>query len=439
MARIDAPNNGLERVPNFGMERGMLAMQNQRESLQRWRAVPIVMHDANVDHMYGKDMLDRLKGFHMQAGPVLDAVERDLMPALVKWEDEHTIERRQLPPVGGVEEADETDDRMSIAALGRILARLRTPPPQNVGDELEEGHEYLELGETDKLQRNPDNPDEVEKIVTYKIRDNVVQQDISALESYVKTFGLGSTAGNAAQNLIEQLQAYRMLDSKIAAHQKSDDLFGSRSMMDVKGKLMGRTLLFGLAATAFIMTGSASAVQFFKTGKLSWAPAMYGLAALLFLRPNKVLNPLFDKDDPMKNDFAEAQVVAQNPTLIDLCTRYGIGGEGWAGVVDGIYNDDHGKIAETAFPTPGAVDEAIEALTNDATVAQSLRRMFNHPSGINGKNDFQRLVYALGAAKSDGAKELAVNSVRSNFFLDTPSYETARAQLQAANARTARS
>ncbi len=426
--------NGLERIPtNPAIERGVLATRIQNERTRHWRAVPMEDHDASIDHMFGKGMLNRLKGFHAQAGPAVDAAERDLMPALVKLADDREIERNQRIASGEMEEANETDDRASIAALGRIVARLRMPPPQEVGDELDEEHAYLMMDETDRLQRDPDNLDEDEKLIMYKVRDNVVLEDIAALRSFVKTFGRDSVAGKAAQNLIEQLHAYRMLDAKVAAHQRSDDLFGSRSMMDVKGKLMGRTLLFGLCAAAAVVFGSASAVQYFKTGKISWVPAGYALAALLFLSPGKIINTLFDKDDPMKQEFAEARRVSQNPMLLALCTRYGIGGEGWADVIDGIYNGDHGNIAKTARPTSGAVDTAVDALASgNPMVAQRLRMMFNAPKGINGKNDFQRLVEALGAAKSDGAKELAVNSVRSNFFVEAPYAEIARAQIHLA-------
>lgn len=399
---IERLSAGKERVPTaeqlkeFGTETAWNAMI---QSAERWQKRPDVERDAHLDRSYGQGMLERLKGFHAQAtapGNVLDASLRTLEPSV---------------------EAVNPD---ALARIEEIVERLQTEPPQASGDDLDDVHVYLRRSTTARLRQDPDEPGE--PLHLYHVNSAAVEKDIATLAAIRSSFPAGSAEARALGDLIGQLQTYRFLDPKVAIQERVSQLKGGDSYMDMAGKKIGRVALTGILVAGTVIFGSIALVNFVRkfmkdgTVELSIAPFLWGFAAWFVADPGLV-NSFFDKDDPIKKDFAEVRRLTTDKGLARLTRDYGIGGPAWADVIDRVYGGDHGNLHTVREPTDEAVDRVANDLSNgNPAVAERLRTMMRTSDTPGGDTHFARFVHTLLSVDREDSREFLTTYVRNDAF-----------------------
>jgi hypothetical protein len=412
----------LNRAPDARAER-MRLRESTTESLMRrgvheWRSQPKKATDASLDRMRGNGMIQKLLGFHAQvAGPV-DAAMATL--------------RDPLANVGTGKALDRVE---------QIADRLTAPPPA-LGDAPDRSESpYLNLRFVPSLQSDPFNPRD--KIPQYAIDNGHVETDILFLADLRKTYPPASAENAALGSLIDQLNAYRMLDPRIATLEAAErSRGGAETMMDAGGKKLGRVALVGILATATAIFGTIGLVQFIRSGgkQITLAPFLWAFATWFVADPNLVKS-IFDKDAAIKKDFDELRTVSNDRTLQELSSTYGIGGPPWARVVERIYDGDHEKLHTLENPAPEAREQVARDLSggNPDVEATLLRMMGTSIDLLNHRSDFTRFVEGLGVAQRTESKEFMIqyvehDSFRQGLLLD-PAAGKAIRDMQRARAR----
>lgn len=393
-----------------------IARDAMKRGVDEWTSQPKKTTDASLDRMRGSGMIQKLLGFHAQvAGPV-DAALNAL--------------RTPLSDVGTGKALDRVE---------QIADRLKTPPPE-LGDEPDRtASPYLRLSFVDSLQTDPAEPRD--KIPQYAIDNGQVETDILFLADLRSSYPPASAENAALGTLIDQLNAYRLLDPRIATLEAAHRSSGGESMMDVGGKKLGRVALVGILAAATAIFGTIGLVQFFRTGKISMAPFLWAFATWFVADPNLVKS-FFDKDASIKKDFAELRTVSNDRALQELSDTYGIGGSRWAQVVERIYEGDDDKLHTLENPDPEARQQVAHDLSGgDPNIEATLLRMMGTSiDPLNHRSDYTRFVEGLSVAKRVEAKEFMVQYVEHDSFrqglrLD-PAAGNAIRKMQQARAQT---
>lgn len=386
----------LNRPPDARAERMRLgeasAQGIMQQGVQEWLSQPKKTTDASLDRMRGNGMIQKLLGFHAQvAGPV-DAALNTL--------------RDPLSNVGTGKSFDRVE---------QIADRLKTPPP-TLGDKPDRAASpYLNVQFVSSLQSDPLNPRD--KIPQYAVDNGQVEADILFLADLRKAYPPASPENAALGTLIDQLNAYRLLDPRVAMGEQMARSAGGESMMDVGGKKLGRIALFGIFAAATAIFGTIGLVQYFRTGKMSYTPLLWAFATWFVFDPN-LINSLSDKDASIKKDFAELRTVSNDRALQELSATYGIGGSQWARVVERIYGGDHDKLHTLENPAPEARQQVAHDLSGgDPNIEATLLRMMGSSiDPLNHRSDFTRFVEGLGVAKRTDAKDFMVQYVEHDSF-----------------------
>lgn len=390
------PERLAERAPTPREQRMRLAegvtRQRMQEGVQEWMNAPKQTSDASRDRMHGRGMIEKLRGFRDQATiSVPDAVARLQAPLSTYGE-------------GAFERAEGIRD-----------ALLAEPPEFGEAPERDE-HPYLRYKPAKPLATDPEDPD-VDPVHQYTVDDARVQKDVDVLAAMRESFPPGSDAHAALSALIDQLNAYRLLDPRVAMKEEMFRTEGGRTMMDIKGKEMGRVALTGILAAGTVIFGTIGIVQFFRKGEISLAPFLWAFATLYVSDP-KLVQSFFDKDAKIKNEFTNLRAVTGDSTMQEFSATYGIGGPGWARAIEHVYEGTHGTLHETQNPTEEAKDRvAADLADGDPRVQEALRRMMDTKLE-NGRNesDFTRFVNKLLLAKTEGAREFVVDYVERDAF-----------------------
>jgi hypothetical protein len=379
-------------------ERMRLGTHTAERAMQRgvhdWLSQPKKTTDASLDRMRGNGMIQKLLGFHAQAAGPVDAAMATL--------------RDPLANVG------------TGKALGRveqIADRLKAPPPA-LGDAPDRSASpYLNLRFVSSLQTDPINPRD--KIPQYAIDNGQVEADILFLADLRKAYPPASQENAALASLIDQLNAYRMLDPRIATLEAAERSRGGETMMDAGGKKLGRVALVGILAAATAIFGTIGLVQFIRSGgkQITLAPFLWAFATWFVADPNLVKS-MFDKDVAIKKDFEELRTASNDRVLQELSSTYDIGGSPWAKVVERIYDGDHQKLHTLQNPAPEAREQVARDLSggNPDIEATLLRMMGTSIDPLNHRSDFTRFVERLGVAKRTEAKEFMVQYVEHDSF-----------------------
>lgn len=407
----------LNRGPDARTERmrlGESAAQGlMQQGVREWLSQPKKTTDASLDRMRGNGMIQKLLGFHAQAAGPVDAAMAQLSGPLAAVGTGKALDRVQ-----------------------QIADRLKTPPPA-LGDAPDKAESpYLKLQFVSSLQSDPVEPRD--KIPQYAVDNGQVESDILFLAELRKSYPPASAEGAALRSLIDQLNAYRLLDPRIATLEAAHRSGGGReSMMDVGGKKLGRVALVGVLAAATAIFGTIGLVQFFRTGKISMAPFLWAFATWFVADPNLVKS-FFDKDASIKKDFAELRTVSNDRSLQELSATYGIGGPQWGRVAQRIYDGDHDKLHKLENPAPEARARVARDLAGgNADIEGTLLRMMGTSiDPLNHRSDFTRFVEGLGVAKRAEAQDFMVqyiehDSFRQGLHLDPAAGNTIRTMQQA--------
>lgn len=406
----------LNRGPDVRTERMRLAEASaqglMQQGVREWLAQPKKTTDASLDRMRGNGMIQKLLGFHAQAAGPVDAALNTLHAPLSNLGAGKALDRVQ-----------------------QIADRLKTPPPA-LGDEPDRtASPYLRLSFVSSLQTDPAEPRD--KIPQYYVDNGQVTSDIEFLASLRSSYPPNGAESAALGTLIDQLNAYRLLDPRIATLEAAHRSSGGESMMDVGGKKLGRVALVGVLAAATAIFGTIGLVQFFRTGKISMAPFLWAFATWFVADPNLVKS-FFDKDASIKKDFAELRTVSNDRALQELSATYGIGGPQWSRVAQRIYDGDHDKLHKLENPAPEARARVARDLAGGSADIEAtlLRMMSTSIDPLNHRSDFTRFVEGLGVAKRAEAQDFMVqyiehDSFRQGLRLDPAAGKTIRTMQQA--------
>ncbi len=368
-----------------------VAKQAMDRGVHEWLSQPKKTTDASLDRMRGNGMIQKLLGFHAQAAGPVDAAMAQLS--------------EPLSTVG------------TGKALGRvqqIADRLKTPPPA-LGD-LPNRKEspYLNMQFVSSLQVDPLNPRE--KIPQYFIDNGQVETDILFLADLRKSYPqIAAPLGT----LIDQLNAYRMLDPRVATLEAAERSRGGETMMDAGGKKLVRIALVGVLAAATAIFGTIGIVQFIRSGgkQVSMAPFLWAFATWFVADPNLVKS-IFDKDASIRNDFAELRAVSNDRALQELSSTYGIGGPLWAQVAERIYDPSQEKLHDLENPAPEARARVAHDLAGGNIEIENtlIRMMGTSIDPLNHSSDFTRFVRGLSVAKRTEAKDFMVQYIAHDSF-----------------------
>jgi hypothetical protein len=299
----------------------------------------------------------------------------------------------------------------------QIAERLKTPPPAMGEAPDRAASPYLNVRFIPSLQTDPVEPRE--KLAQYAIDNGQVETDILFLADLRSSYPPASAENAAIGSLIDQLNAYRLLDPRVAMGEEMERRMGGEGMMDAGGKKMARVALVGVLAAATALFGTIGLVQFIRSGgkQLSIAPFLWAFATWFVADPNLVTS-LFDKDASIKKDFAELRAVSNDRAMQELCSTYGIGGALWAGVAQRIYDGDGDKLHTLQNPSPEARARVAHDLAggNADIEATLLRMMGTSIDPQNRRSDYTRFVEGLGVAKRPEAKDFMVQYVEHDSF-----------------------
>jgi len=353
-----------------------------QRGVKEWTSSP----GTAMNKLYGNGMIQKLLGFRMQAIPVVDAAYKTLQPSIGELEN-----------------------------LDRICENLKAAPPALNDEPTPEDHPYLRYTELTPRETDPEEPPE--PIAQYTIKNEEVLVDIRYLTDLQKAFPPLSAQYGALGTLIDQLNAYRLLDPRIAMREEMYRTEGGRSAMDIGGMEMGRVGLTAILATITAIFGTISIVQFIRSGgkEISLAPLLWGFATWFVADPN-LLNSFFDKSDPIKRDFEEIRGVTNNRTMQYLSEKHRIGGPSWARVVEGIYDSEHGNLHKEDNPAQTYKKRVAKDLAgNDAEVKAELLAMMETGDG-KGTSDFAYFTKTLLDIRREDAKEFMSTYVRHDSF-----------------------
>lgn len=354
-----------------------------QRGVQEWRTNP----GGAADRLYGERMIQKLCGFHAQAPAAVDGAYGVLEASLKNT-------------------ADAFPDKLEA-----IRDRLKEPPPA-YGDAPERSlHPYIRYNEERQPQTDPDEPNP-DPLPRYSIDDATVLADIDYLNELGKGFPERSAERAAVARLVDQLNAYRLLDPRTAMREAQASIEGGRSTMDAAGMDMGRVALTGVLASITAIFGTISIVQFIRSGgkEISFAPLLWGFATLFVADP-KLVTSFFKPNDPILKEFKEFGVVTNDRGIQYLAKKHGIGGVGWSKTVQRIYDGDHDNLHTLADPSPEAKARIAKQLAGgDAAVERELAAMMDSDDG-RGKNDFAMFVETLTRVKGEGARDFIATYV----------------------------
>lgn len=385
---------GLERAPerNPVLEPTPYELRNRlqvpttqaaiQRGVQEWMTHP----GKAMNKLYGDGMIQKLLGFRIQAIPAVDGAYATLKPSL--GESEH---------------------------LDRICEYLKAPPPAFRDEPVPDEHPYLRYTALKPRERDPEDPPE--PIDQYTIKNETVLGDIRYLTDLQQAFPPLSAQHKALGTLIDQLNAYRLLDPRIAMREEMYRTEGGRSAMDIGGMEMGRVGLTAILATATAIFGTISIVQFIRSGgkEISLAPLLWGFATWFVADPN-LMNSFFDKSDPIKRDLEEIRGVTNNRTMQYLSEKHRIGGPRWARVVEGIYEGEHGNLHKTESPADTYKQRVAKDLAGtDVEVQAELLAMMEANDG-KGTSDFAYFTKTLLEVRREDAKEFMSTYVKTDSF-----------------------
>ncbi len=344
-----------------------------QQGITEWRTSP---HKA-MDRLYGEPMIQKLKGFRQQASTIVD----------------HTYQQLS-------EQLKESDH------IERICDNLRAEEP-TFGDRPDPSeHPYLRYTEAKPERTDPDEPNP-DLLSRYTINDQAVLTDIEYLARLRTALPAASPDRKSLATLINQLNAYRLLDPAIAMREEDYKTNGGeRSAMDIGTQNMGRVALTGILAAGTVIFGTISIVQFYRSGgkSLSLAPFLWAFATIFVANPD-LIKSFFQKNDPILQDCEEFKLVTGDRTMQYLSNAYKIGGSRWAKVVEHIYDGDHGTLHMHTNPTDEAMQRVAQELADgDTTVKTSLLAMMKKRD-TQGNTDFATFVNTLLLVKRDDAKD----------------------------------
>lgn len=366
--------------------------QRMHAGVVEWMNQPKKTSDESRDRMHGSGMIDKLRGFRDQATPALNGAFATLEEAL-KDRGDAAIDR-----IRGIHEA-------------------LTGDPPTFGDPVDrEDNPYIRYEGKKPLQRDPEDSDP-DTIPQYTVDNKRVVQDIEFLSHIRASLPPQSREYAAMDTYIDYLNAYRLLDPRVAMQEEMYRTEGGRTKMDVAGKEMGRVALTGILAAGTIVFGTIAIVRFIRKGEISLAPLLWAFATLMVSDP-KLVKSFFDKDASIKREFDGVRAVTGDATMQELSETYGIGGPGWARAIENVYAGDHGTLHTVQNPTPEAKQRvARDIAAGDARVERELLRMMD-TTLENGRNesDFTRFVNKLLLAKTDGTKEFIADYVERDTF-----------------------
>lgn len=355
-----------------------------QKGIKEWRTSP----EKAVDRLYGEPMIQKLKGFRAQA---LHAVDHAYGQISEKLKESEHIER--------------------ICEI--LMAEEPTfgerPDPSE--------HPYLRYEEARPEKTDPDEPDP-DRLPRYRINDQAVLADIEYLAALKKGLPASSPDHASLTTLINQLNAYRLLDPSIAMREEDFKTNGGeRSAMDIGAKKMGRVALTGILAAGTAIFGTISIVQFYRSGgkSLSLAPFLWAFATIFVANPD-LMKSFFRKNDPILQDCEEFKLVTGDRTMQYVCDTYKIEGSRWANVVEHIYDGDHENLHTHAHPTDDAMQRVAKSLADsDPTVEQSLLTMMNKRD-TQGNTDFKTFVTTLLQVQRDDAQDFVRTYIEKGGF-----------------------
>ncbi len=377
------------------------------QRLHEWTADPRRRSREAVDAAYGNGMLQKLRGFQMEN--------------TAKGPDGLTPPERAYQTLEAPMDSLNPD---SSSRLAEICERLQLEPPAGLGaEDASETHPYLTTRSLPPAETDPDDPSAGERTYNYHVNDGVVKEDIAFLKSARGAFKAGTPEAAALDDLTLRLEAFRMLDPKVAMQAAMKREFGGKTYTDLAGREMGRVALAGVLLAGTVIFGTIAIVNYLRKGELSAAPFLWGFATWLVADPS-IINSFFSKDDPIRNDFDQIRRLTNNKTFAALSNRYGIGGEPWANAIEGIYDGNYGNILTVPNPTSEAVQRtAAELSQGDPGVEAAIAAMITTVDARTGKTDFALFVEALKTVDRDEAREfirtyVATDSIRKGLALD---------------------
>lgn len=397
---IEHVPSGIERAPERErrafMETATRALIDR--SAREWRTVPLERRDATVDRMYGHGRLNFLKGFRDDAIDFIDGPYN---------KETKRRERGILQPLLAATDPRDIDAQKRLEA---ICDALKSDPPEYGDEPHAADHPYLSYSTVAPLN---DRGEDAEPLSLYQTNRSAVDADLRFLKDMRESFpGSSHEETRAAiDGLIARLEAYLFSDPKYAIQEQVERSI-PESTMDKQGKKLGRIALTGVLAGGTLIFGTIAAVNFVRgifsenhEVRLTATPFLWAFATFFVADPGLVKSFFGSKYD---TEFKEIRDVTSSDALRRLCGTYGMGGERWRTVVEGVYENDPAvkAVLGSANPTDEQVEEAADALSGGhADVAASLRTMMRTRKDGSATTDFRRFAETLRAADSTEARE----------------------------------